>query len=53
MSKFDDDVIQSLKEPLAHARGNGSGTEHTSLSPRGLDADDAQADSDGTIDEAD
>jgi len=50
MSKFGDDLIQSLKEALAHARGDGSGTEHIPESLHGPDAGDTQADA---ADEAD
>ena len=28
MSKFDDELIQSLQEALAHTRGEGPGREH-------------------------
>lgn len=44
MSKFGDDLIQSLKEALSHARGDGPGTEHIPESMRGPDAGDAHAD---------
>ena len=35
MSKLGDDLIQSLKEALAHARGDGPGTEHAPATLRG------------------
>ena len=53
MSKFGDDLIQSLKEALSHARGNGAVTEHASESPCGSDAGDVQAGTDGAADDAD
>ena len=43
MSKFGDDLIRSLKEAVAHAKGRGSGIEHTPQSARGPDARDSQA----------
>ena len=42
MSKFGDDLIQSLKEALAHAGDNGPGTEHVPESLRSLKEVDAQ-----------
>ena len=49
MSKFSDDLIQSLKEALAHAKGGGPGVVHA---PTGLpirEANDAQANADNAI----
>ena len=46
MSKFGDDLIQSLKEALAHARGDGPGSEHVRESLRGPGAGNAQAKAD-------
>lgn len=34
MSTFGDDLIQSLTEALAHAKGEGPAIVHTPLSPR-------------------
>lgn len=34
MSSFGDDLIQSLQEAVAHAKGDGSAILHTSLTPR-------------------
>ena len=34
MSTFGEDLIQSLEEALAHAKGEGSATVHAVLSPR-------------------
>ena len=34
MSTFGDDLIQSLNEALAHARGEGPASVHTVLTPR-------------------
>ena len=34
MSTFGDDLIQSLKEAVAHAEGQGPGTVHEPVSPR-------------------
>lgn len=34
MSTFGDDLIQSLNEALAHARGEGPASVHVVLSPR-------------------
>lgn len=34
MSTFGDDLIQSLTEAVAHARGDGSAIVHEALSPR-------------------
>lgn len=53
MSKLGDDLIQSLKGALAHARDDGPGTEHSPQSPHGSDADDSQGAADSDTDEAD
>ena len=42
MSKLGDDLIQSLKEAVAHAKGDGPGTEHAPTSPRRNEAGDVQ-----------
>lgn len=34
MSTFGDDLIQSLNEALAHARGKGPATVHAPVAPR-------------------
>lgn len=34
MSTFGDDLIQSLKEAVAHAKGDGPGIAHEPVSPR-------------------
>ncbi len=52
MSKLGDDLIQSLKEAVAHAKGEGPGTEHAPTRPRGPKADEPQARPNGTLDEA-
>ena len=52
MSKLSDDLIQSLKEAMAHAKGNGRGIEHAPGSPRGLEADDGEAETGHATDDA-
>ena len=52
MSKLGDDLIQSLKEAVAHAKGDGPGTEHAPATPRGLDEADAQAEADGAANDS-
>ena len=34
MSAFGDDLIQSLGEAIAHAKGNGAAVVHTPVAPR-------------------
>ena len=36
MSKLSDDLIQSLKEAVAHAKRDGPGTEHVPKNPRAV-----------------
>ena len=52
MSELGDDLIQSLKEAVAHAKGEGPGTEHAPERPRSPKADEPQARPNGTVDEA-
>lgn len=42
MSNFGDDLIQSLEEAVAHARGEGRGTEHIPARPLGSDTEDSE-----------
>ena len=44
MSKLGDDLIQSLKEAVAHAKGDGPGTGHTLGSVRDPRVDHAKSD---------
>ena len=53
MSKLGDELIQSLKEALAHAQGDGPGVVHAPESPHSPDADDAQGEADDAIEETD
>ena len=53
MSKLGDELIQSLKEALAHAQGDGPGVVHAPESPHGPAADDAQGEAGSATDEAD
>ena len=53
MSKLGDELIQSLKEALAHAQDDGPGVVHAPESPHGPDAGDAQAEADDAIEETD
>ena len=53
MSRLGGDLIRSLKEALAHAKGDGPGTVHPPASPRGLDTGDTPARADDATDEAD
>ena len=43
MSKLGDDLIQSLKEAVAHAKGEGPGTEHSPGSVRVPEVGEPQA----------
>ena len=55
MSKLGDELIQSLKEALAHAQGDGPGVVHAPESPHahGPAAGDTQAEAGSATDEAD
>lgn len=53
MNKLGDDLIQSLKEAVIHAKGEGPGTEHPPVGARCPDGGDAQAQTDDVIDEID
>ena len=46
MSKLGDDLIQSLQEAVAHAKGEGPGTEHAPERPRSPEADEPQSEAD-------
>lgn len=46
MTKLGDDLIQSLKEAVAHAKGEGPGTEHAPERPRRPETGESQAESD-------
>ena len=46
MSKFGDDLIQSLKEAVDHAKGEGPGAKHAPERPRGSETHESQAESD-------
>ena len=50
MGRLGDDLIQSLKEVLAHAKGEGGGIEHALASPCGPGA--AEPDATAHTDEA-
>ena len=52
MSKFGDDLIQSLKEAVAHAEGKGSGIEQVPTKRRGPHVDVTQAETDDAIGDA-
>lgn len=43
MSKLGSDLIQSLKEAVAHAKGDGTGTEHSPGKSRNADCNDAKS----------
>ena len=50
MSTFGDDLIQSLTEALAHAKGDGPAIVHTPISPRkGPQGGEAHAGADGAV----
>ena len=53
MSKLGDELIQSLKEALAHAQDDGPGVVHAPESPHGPAAGDTQAEAGSATDEAD
>ena len=53
MSKLGDELIQSLKEALAHAQGDGPGVVHAPESSHGPAAGDTQAEAGSATDEAD
>ena len=53
MSRHGDDLIRSLKEALAHAKGDGPGTVHPPASSRDLESGDAPADDDDIPDGCD
>ena len=53
MSKLGDELIQSLKEALAHAQDDGPGVVHAPESPHGPAAGDIQAEAGSATDEAD
>ena len=44
MSKLGDDLIQSLKEAVAHAEGDGPSIVHTPRTARVPEGDDAKSD---------
>ena len=46
MSKLADDLIQSLKEAVAHVEGKGPGTLHVPEKPRRPETGESQAESD-------
>ena len=52
MSKLGEDLIQSLKEAVAHAKGNGPSTEHVPGSPSGPEGDDGEAETTRATDDA-
>ena len=52
MSKLGDDLIESLKEAVAHAKGAGPGIEHAPGSPSRLEADDGEAEISHATDDA-
>ena len=43
MTKLGDDLIQSLKEAVAHAKGEGPGTEHAPAKWRHRNSDEIDA----------
>lgn len=43
MSKFGNDLIQSMNEAVAHAKGEGPGTEHALERPRRPETGDGEA----------
>ena len=43
MSKLGNDLIQSMNEAVAHAKGDGPATEHAPRSPRGPETGDGEA----------
>ena len=53
MSKLSDDLIQSLKEAVAHAKGDGPGTEHTPAKTYIAYAGDIEEKADDANEEAD
>ena len=52
MSKLGDDLIQSLKEAVDHAKGEGPGIKHAPGSPSGSEADDGEAETTRASDDA-
>ena len=53
MSTLSDDLIRSLKEALAHAKGNGPGKVHGPETPQGLGNSNAPVDAVGAGDQID
>ena len=53
MTKLGDDLVQSLNEALAHAKGEGPGIVHALESRPGSVAGDAEAGAGNATDEAD
>lgn len=50
MTKLGDDLIQSLKEAVAYAKGDGPGREHAPATPHGPDAGPARVEAVGAAD---